>query len=162
LHFYPVKIVLLQVDKTHESYISEGISVYSSRLINYTRFEVITISVPKAVRQRPEGEQKASEWALISEKLSKDDQVVLLDENGTAFSSEEFAGFIRKKQNSGIKCLVFIIGGPYGFDQKAYDRAQAKVSLSRMTFSHQMVRLFFAEQLYRAFTILKGEKYHHK
>jgi 23S rRNA (pseudouridine1915-N3)-methyltransferase len=161
LHFYRVKVVLLQIDKTHESYISEGFTVYSSRLTNYTRFEVITINVPKAVRLRPVAEQKAAEGRLISEKLSKDDFVVVLDENGSEFTSPGFAGFLSKKQVAGVRTMVFIIGGPFGFDQSVYDRAQFRLSLSKMTFSHQMVRLFFAEQLYRAFTILKGEKYHH-
>lgn len=152
---------MLQVDKTQDSYLSEGIDIYAKRLKNYTAFEINTINVPKAVRQRSVGEQKTEEGRLILGQLSGEDQVILLDENGKTFSSQEFSGFIARKQNASVKRLVFIIGGPFGFDQQVYNRANGSVSLSRMTFSHQMVRLFFTEQLYRAFTILKGEKYHH-
>ncbi len=152
---------MLQVDKTQDSYLSEGIDIYAKRLKNYTAFEINTINVPKAVRQRTVGEQKTEEGRLILGQLSGEDQVILLDENGKTFSSQEFSGFIARKQNASVKRLVFIIGGPFGFDQQVYNRANGSVSLSRMTFSHQMVRLFFTEQLYRAFTILKGEKYHH-
>lgn len=156
-----MRILLLQVDKTQDSYLSEGIDIYAKRLKNYTAFEINTINVPKAVRQRSVGEQKTEEGRLILGQLSGEDQVILLDENGKTFSSQEFSGFIARKQNASVKRLVFIIGGPFGFDQQVYNRANGSVSLSRMTFSHQMVRLFFTEQLYRAFTILKGEKYHH-
>jgi 23S rRNA (pseudouridine1915-N3)-methyltransferase len=156
-----VKVLLLQVEKTHESYISEGVSIYSSRLSNYTRFDTVTIAVPKAVRQRAAADQKRAEAELLLAKIVKEDYVVLLDEAGTALTSVEFAGFLSKKMSAGLRSLVFVIGGPYGFDQQVYDRAQMKLSLSAMTFSHQMVRLFFVEQLYRAFTIIKGEKYHH-
>jgi 23S rRNA (pseudouridine1915-N3)-methyltransferase len=156
-----MRILLLQVDKTQDSYLSEGIDIYAKRLKNYTAFEINTINVPKAVRQRTVGEQKTEEGRLILGQLSGEDQVILLDENGKTFSSQEFSGFIARKQNASVKRLVFIIGGPFGFDQQVYNRANGSVSLSRMTFSHQMVRLFFTEQLYRAFTILKGEKYHH-
>jgi 23S rRNA (pseudouridine1915-N3)-methyltransferase len=156
-----MRILLLQVDKTQDSYLAEGIDIYAKRLKNYAAFEISTINVPKAVRQRSVGEQKAEEGKLILGQISGDDQVILLDENGKTFSSQEFSGFIAQKQNASVKRLVFIIGGPFGFDQQIYNRANASISLSRMTFSHQMVRLFFTEQLYRAFTILKGEKYHH-
>jgi 23S rRNA (pseudouridine1915-N3)-methyltransferase len=156
-----MRILLLQVDKTQDSYLAEGIDIYAKRLKNYTTFEINTINVPKAVRQRSVGEQKVEEGKLILGQILADDQVILLDEKGKTFSSQEFSGFIAQKQNASVKRLVFIIGGPFGFDQQIYDRANASISLSRMTFSHQMVRLFFTEQLYRAFTILKGEKYHH-
>ena len=156
-----MRILLLQIDKTQDSYLAEGIDVYVKRLRNYTTFEVNTINVPKAVRQRSIGEQKTEEARLISGQISPDDLVLLLDENGKEMSSVEFSGFIAQKQNASVKRLVFIIGGPFGFDEQIYKRANSKLSLSRMTFSHQMVRLFFTEQLYRAFTILKGEKYHH-
>lgn len=156
-----MKILLLQVDKTQDAYITEGTDIYMKRLRNYAQLEVVTINVPKNVRQRSVNEQKTEEAKLILDQLSSDDHLVLLDENGKEYSSVEFSEFIAKKQNASVKRLVFMIGGPFGFSNKIYERANAKVSLSKMTFSHQMVRLFFTEQLYRAFTILKGEKYHH-
>jgi 23S rRNA (pseudouridine1915-N3)-methyltransferase len=156
-----MKILLLQIDKTQDSYISEGVEVFVKRLKNYIAFETKTISVPKNVRQRSTGEQKSEEAKLITEFLQAEDLLVLLDENGKELTSKDFAAFIAQKQNSSVKRLIFLIGGPFGFDEKIYTRANAKISLSKMTFSHQMVRLFFVEQLYRAFTILKGEKYHH-
>jgi len=157
-----MKILLLQIDKTQEAWLSEGIEIYHKRVLNYTAFEIKTISMPKSVRQRSIPEQKAEEAKLILEAIAPEDQLVLLDERGKEFTSTEFATLIRQKQNASVKRLVFAIGGPFGFDQKVYDRANLKVSLSKMTFSHQMVRVFFMEQLYRAFTILKGEKYHHE
>ncbi|HQQ93727.1 MAG TPA: 23S rRNA (pseudouridine(1915)-N(3))-methyltransferase RlmH [Bacteroidia bacterium] len=156
-----MKILLIQIDKTQDAYLDEGIAVYSKRLKNYTAFETITLSIPKSIRQKTIPEQKKEESRLLMQNLNKDDEVVLLDERGQAFSSEEFAAFLGKRQNASVKRLVFIIGGPFGFDDLMYKQARWKISLSRMTFSHQMVRLFFCEQLYRGFTILKGEKYHH-
>lgn len=156
-----MRILLLQIDKTQDSYLAEGIDIYVKRLKNYAAFDINTINVPKAVRQRSVGEQKTEEARLISGQIGTDDQVILLDENGKEMGSVEFSGFIAQKQNASVKRLVFVIGGPFGFDEQIYKRANARLSLSRMTFSHQMVRLFFTEQLYRAFTILKGEKYHH-
>lgn len=156
-----MRIVLLQIDKTQDSYLAEGIDVYAKRLKNYASFEISTISVPKAVRQRSIGEQKSEEARLILGQIAAEDQLVLLDENGREMHSIDFSKFIAQKQNASVKRLIFLIGGPFGFDEQIYKRANFKLSLSQMTFSHQMVRLFFAEQLYRAFTILKGEKYHH-
>ena len=156
-----MRILLLQIDKTQESYLAEGISLYEKRLKNYTTLEINTINVPKAVRQRSFNEQKVEEAKLILKHLTKEDLLVLLDEQGKEMSSTEFANFMSQKQNSSVKRLVFLIGGPFGFDEQVYQRADFKLSFSRMTFSHQMIRLFFTEQLYRAFTILKGEKYHH-
>ncbi|MGZ3898806.1 MAG: 23S rRNA (pseudouridine(1915)-N(3))-methyltransferase RlmH [Bacteroidia bacterium] len=156
-----MKVVLLQVDKTQDSYLVEGIENYTKRLGNYADFKITTISVPKGVRQRSHNEQKLEEAKLILSEISTEDQLVLLDENGKEFNSVDFSKFIAQKQNSSIKRVVFLIGGPFGFDESVYKRANFKLALSQMTFSHQMVRLFFVEQLYRAFTILKGEKYHH-
>lgn len=156
-----MKILLLQVDKTQDSYLMEGIDVYTKRLKNYTQLEVLTINVPKNVRQRSISEQKAEEAKLIFEQIDTNDVLLLLDENGKEYTSVEFSEFIAKKQNASVKRLVFLIGGPFGFSEKIYGRANAKISFSKMTFSHQMIRLFFTEQLYRAYTILKGEKYHH-
>ena len=124
--------------------------------------DVITINVPKNVRLRSEKEQKTEEAKLILKELKPSDHLVLLDEKGKQFTSIEFSKFIQQKQNSGIKRLVFLIGGPFGFAEEVYERANFKLGLSTLTFSHQMVRLFFMEQLYRAYTILGGEKYHHE
>lgn len=156
-----MKIQLIQIDKTQESYLQSGIDLYLQRLKNYAVFECTTINVPKNVRQKSIAEQKTEEAKLILPLLAAADHVVVLDELGKEFSSVNFSKFIADKQNASVKRLVFIIGGPFGFDQTVYARANTKIALSQMTFSHQMVRLFFVEQLYRAFTILKGEKYHH-
>ena len=156
-----MKVTLLQIDKTTENYLNEGISIYAGRLKHYTAFETCTINVPKAVRMRPEAEQKSEEAKLILKNLNNSDYLVLLDEAGNLLNSVGFSGFLSKKALQNVKNLVFLIGGPYGFDPVIYKRANYKLSLSPMTFSHQMVRLFFMEQLYRAFTIAKGEKYHH-
>jgi 23S rRNA (pseudouridine1915-N3)-methyltransferase len=156
-----MKVSLLQIDKTTEAYLNEGISIYLKRLKNYSAFEINTITVPKAVRARPEKEQKSEEAKLFQKHIRDQDFVVLLDEAGKELGSVEFSKFLGQKMGQSIKSLVFVIGGPYGFDDWMYERANFKLSLSKMTFSHQMVRLFFMEQLYRAFTILKGEKYHH-
>jgi 23S rRNA (pseudouridine1915-N3)-methyltransferase len=156
-----MKVSLLQIDKTTESYLMEGISIYLKRLKNYTTFEINTITVPKPVRSRPEKEQKSEEFKLLRKHIKDQDFVVLLDENGKELSSVEFSRFMEQKMGQSIKHLVFVIGGPYGFDEAMYRRADFKLSLSKMTYSHQMFRLFFIEQLYRALTIIKGEKYHH-
>lgn len=156
-----MKVALLQVDKTQESYLMEGIDNYTKRLGNYTSFKIQTINVPKAIRQRSQQEQKLEEAKMILKEISQEDTLVLLDEKGKEFTSVEFSKFISQKQNASVKRLVFLIGGPFGFDESVYKRADFKLALSQMTFSHQMVRLFFVEQLYRAYTIIKGEKYHH-
>lgn len=156
-----MKTILIQIDKTQDAYLNEGIDIYAKRLKNYTSFDVVTINVPKNVRQRSINEQKAEESKLIFDQILLEDLLILLDENGKEYTSVEFSKFIAQKQNASVKRLVFCIGGPFGFDESIYKRANAKIALSQMTFSHQMVRLFFAEQLYRAYTILKGEKYHH-
>jgi 23S rRNA (pseudouridine1915-N3)-methyltransferase len=156
-----MKILVLQTDKTQDSYIAEGIEIYLKRLKNYTQLDIQTINVPKTLRQRGQSEQQAGEAPMILKQINTEDLLVLLDENGKEFTSEGFAEFIAKKQVASLKRMVFLIGGPYGFHASLYDRANFQLSLSRMTFSHQMVRLFFFEQLYRAYTIIKGEKYHH-
>ena len=157
-----MKITLLQIDKTHELYLSDGIEIYTKRLKNYTSFDMVTITIPKNIRLRTFNEQKLEEAKLILNHLNKDDFLILLDDKGKEYSSLEFSNFISHKQNASIKQLVFLIGGPYGFDDAIYKRANQKLSFSKLTFSHQMIRLFFVEQLYRGFTILKGEKYHHE
>lgn len=156
-----MKILLLQIDKTQDSYLSEGIDIFVKRLKNYVSFEIHTIQVSKQIRQRSVNEQKLEEAKLILQFLSTEDDLLVLDEKGKEVGSVEFSAFLSKKQHSSVKRLVFLIGGPFGFDQQIYQRANSLLSLSKMTFSHQMIRLFFVEQLYRAYTILKNEKYHH-
>lgn len=156
-----MKILLILIDKTQETYLETGCNIYIKRLANYVNLDVMTIAVNKATRQRSQEEQKVEEARLILRELKNEDEVLLLDEGGSSYNSRQFSAFLQQKQNASVKRLVFVVGGPFGFDQSLYQRANHKLSLSKMTFSHQMVRLFFLEQLYRAYTILKGEKYHH-
>lgn len=157
-----MKITFLVVGKTGDPYIIEGISKYLNRLKHYIKFELIEVPELKNTKSLREDQQKAKEAELIVKALSPSDHIILLDEKGAEFTSSQFAQFINKKMVGSIHNLVFIVGGPYGFDESIYKMANGKISLSKMTFSHQMVRLFFAEQVYRAFTILKGEPYHHE
>lgn len=158
-----MKITLIQVGKTVQSYLQEGITDYQNRLKHYCNFELITILPSKAVQAAGHIESiKKSDSNLILGKLNAGDFIVLLDENGKEFNSTGFAEFVNSHQIKSTKNLVFIIGGAYGFSDELYQRCNSKISLSRLTFSHQMVRLFFTEQLYRAFTIIKGESYHHQ
>jgi len=156
-----VKITLLLVGKTEDAYLREGISKYLNRLRHYVRFDYVEITELKNTKSLTQAQQKAKEAELILKRLLPSDQVILLDEKGVQLSSAQFAEFIDKKQLGSVSNLVFVVGGPYGFDESVYQRANDKLSLSKMTFSHQMVRLFFVEQLYRGFTIIKGEPYHH-
>lgn len=155
-------IKLLTVGKTDDSGLQSLIDTYVKRLGHYNRFELEIIPDLKKTKNLQTEQQKVMEGKLILDKVTTSDFLVLLDENGKQFSSEGFSEYIQKRLNSGMKQLIFVIGGPYGFSEEVYERANGKVSLSKMTFSHQMVRLFFTEQLYRAFTILKNEPYHHK
>ena len=157
-----MQIKLLAIGKTDDKRLAELINLYQSRLKHYIKFDLDIIPDIKNVKNLSEAQQKEKEGQLILKKLSPTDVLILLDENGKQFSSVAFSEFLQKKMNSGIKQLVFVIGGPYGFSQEVYKKAQGKVSLSAMTFSHQMIRLFMVEQLYRAFTILKNEPYHHR
>ena len=127
----------------------------------YVGFEIISISDLKSTRGLTEMQQKEKEGEMLLASLTPSDTVILLDEKGREYTSREFADFQASMMNRGVKRLVYVIGGPYGFSQKVYDRADGKISLSRMTFSHEMARLFFCEQLYRPMTILRGEPYHH-
>lgn len=156
-----MKITFLVIGKTDEAYLREGIEKYLKRLKHYIAFQYFEIPDLKNVKHLSEEEQKSKEAELIFKQLKPNDHLILLDENGEEFSSEAFAQFLNKKMLASVQNLVFVVGGPYGFHTTVYQKAQAKISLSRMTFSHQMVRLFFTEQVYRAFTILKGEPYHH-
>ncbi|MCO4292094.1 23S rRNA (pseudouridine(1915)-N(3))-methyltransferase RlmH [Solitalea sp. MAHUQ-68] len=157
-----MKITLIQLGKTEDNYIIDGVEKYEKRLKHYVNFSTITIPALKNTKNLTAEEQKKKEADLIFKQLTNTDFVILLDEKGKEFSSVQFADHINKQMNRAVQNLVFIIGGPYGFDTKVYERANEKISLSKMTFSHQMVRLFFVEQIYRAFTILKGEPYHHE
>ncbi|MGN6638840.1 MAG: 23S rRNA (pseudouridine(1915)-N(3))-methyltransferase RlmH [Mucilaginibacter sp.] len=157
-----MKITLLIIGKTEDAYLREGIDKYFKRLKHYTKIEIAEIPELKNTKALTPEQQKAREAELILKKLTVTDHVILLDEKGAEFTSPQFATWIDKKALGSVSNLVFIVGGPYGFDQSVYQRANDKISLSRMTFSHQMVRLFFVEQLYRAFTIIKGEPYHHQ
>lgn len=155
-----MKIKLIAIGKTDEAYLIKGIENYLSRLKHYIAFELIIINDVKTGKNSNVQLQKEQEGVQILSKIKPSDVLVLLDENGVEYDSVQFAIFLQKKMNAGTD-LVFVIGGPFGFSEQIYQRAAAKVALSKLTFSHQMVRLFFVEQLYRAFTILKGEKYHH-
>ena len=150
------------VGKTVDKSLIQMIEDYVKRLKFYTDFEMVVIPDLKNNKNMPFAVQKEKEGEMLLRSLNDSDDVILMDEHGKEFSSVEFASYIQKKMTSGLKRLVFIIGGPYGFSPAVYARAGGKISLSRMTFSHQMVRLIFTEQLYRAFTILKGEPYHHE
>ncbi len=155
-------IKLVGIGKTDDPEIQKLTDVYIKRLQFYNKFEYDFIPDIKNSKNLDENQQKMKEGELILNKVSPSDFVVLLDENGKQFSSEGFSEYIQKRLNSGLKQLIFVIGGPYGFSEAVYARADSKISLSKMTFSHQMVRLFFTEQLYRAFTILRNEPYHHR
>ena len=157
-----MKITFITVGKTEEAYLKDGIEKYVKRLKHYTKLTIIEIEELKNTKALTPDQQKTKEAEMILKKITPLDHVVLLDENGTEFTSQQFAAYLNKKAISSTANLVFIVGGPYGFDQAIYERANDKLSFSRMTFSHQMIRLFFAEQLYRAFTIIKGEPYHHQ
>ena len=154
-----MKWVLLQVGKTDAGWLREGVQQYEKRLPHYLPFEVITI--PDVKRVRDEKNQKEQEGRAILDKLEPADFMVLLDERGKSWTSRQLAEFVQRKMNESTKRLVFVIGGPYGFSPDVYQRANMKLSLSAMTFSHQMVRLFAVEQMYRAMTILRNESYHH-
>lgn len=157
-----MKIKLLAIGKTDDKNLSALIQTYQNRLQHYIKFEFEIISDLKNAKNLSEAQQKEKEGELLLNKLQPTDQVLLLDDKGKDFTSMEFSKFLQKKMNSGIKTLVLIIGGPYGFSEAVYKKAQGKVSFSKMTFSHQMIRVFVVEQIYRAFTILKNEPYHHE
>lgn len=157
-----MKITLLQIDKTDQPWVNEGFELYEKRLKHYIGFQTQTIVYPKANRNKSFDQQKKEEAALLLKEFPKFDYIILMDEKGKSYSSMKFSEQLNKLSISGKKHIAFVIGGPYGFDESVYAKANDKISLSEMTFSHQMVRVFFVEQLYRAFSILKGEKYHHE
>lgn len=155
-------IKLLAIGKTDSSQLQELLSIYQKRLKHYINFEIELIPDLKKTKNLSEEQQKEKEGELIFKRLAPTDVLILFDEKGKQYTSVEFSTFLQKKMNAGIKQLVFLIGGPYGFSNEVYSKASGKISLSKMTFSHQMVRLFITEQVYRAFTILKNEPYHHQ
>ena len=157
-----MKITLYIIGKTDSAHVEALSQLYTQRLKHYINFTLEVIPDIKNVKNFSESQQKTTEAEALLKKIHTSDFVCILDEKGKTFTSEGFAAFLQKKMNSGLKNLVFVIGGPYGFSDAIYQRANSKISLSSMTFSHQMVRPFFMEQLYRGYTILKNEPYHHK
>lgn len=157
-----MRIELIAIGKTSQPYLIEGISEYVTRIKHYLPFDVTIIPDIKNTRNLTTEQQKDREGEAILKALQPGDYVVLLDEHGKEYTSLSFASFIEQKKQTVARRLVFVIGGPYGFSKAVYDYCREKISLSKMTFSHQMVRLFFVEQLYRAMTILNNEPYHHE
>ena len=157
-----MKISLIVIGKTDASYFVDAINEYKNRLVHYIPFEMEIISDIKNVKNLREEQQKEKEGELILKMLQPGDYLVLLDEHGKSFTSIEFATYLERKMHVVSKRLVFVIGGPYGFSEAVYKAASEKISLSKMTFSHQMIRLIFVEQIYRAMTILNNEPYHHE
>jgi 23S rRNA (pseudouridine1915-N3)-methyltransferase len=157
-----VKVKLIVIGKTKSKFLIEGENEYQKRLKRYCKFSQLIISDVKKVGKLSKKELKAKEGNLILESIKNSDYVILLDDKGLTLSSTGFAELLNKKMVSSSHELIFVVGGAFGFSESVYKRANTKLSLSKMTFSHQMVRLIFKEQLYRAFTILKGEKYHHE
>lgn len=156
-----MKLTLITVGKTDVPWVREGLQLYASRLQHYVRFEIREIPELKNVAALSEEQIKEKEGALVL-KEAKDSEVILLDERGREFRSVEFARELQSRLNRGGRDICFVVGGAYGFSLEVYAKASSMISLSKMTFSHQMVRTVFAEQLYRAFTIIKGEPYHHE
>ena len=157
-----MKISLITVGKTDVKWVREGLDLYVSRLSHYVPFTLDEIPELKNAASLSRSQVKEKEGELVLRRIKDADEVILLDERGREMRSVELAAFLEEKISRGGRDLVFVIGGAYGFSDRVYSRADAKLSLSRMTFSHQMVRTIFAEQLYRAFTIIKGEPYHHE
>lgn len=157
-----MNIKLIAIGKTDNKNLQSLLDDYQKRLSFYIKFDLEIIPDIKNAKNLSESLQKEKEGELILSKITTTDQLILLDENGKNYSSLHFSDELQKKMNSGVKTLVFVIGGPYGFSESVYAKAKGKIALSLMTFSHQMIRLFFIEQLYRGFTILKNEPYHHQ
>lgn len=156
-----MRIHVMFIGKTMGKLFQEAISDYQQRLTHYVPFAIEEVPDLKNTKSLTEEQQKEKEADMVFDRLQSGDVLVLLDEKGKEFTSREFSTFLENKMHTVNKRLVLLIGGPYGFSQRIYDAAQGKISLSKMTFSHQMVRLFFVEQIYRAFTIMRGEPYHH-
>lgn len=157
-----MKIELAVIGKTSIGYLKQGIDEYIKRLKHYVPFEIKYIDDIKNTKNISEDQQKRTEGAKILSLLDKSDFVVILDEHGKEYTSVQYSSYIQKRMLSGAKKVVFVIGGAYGFSQEVYDRANDKISFSKMTFNHEMIRLIFTEQLYRAYTIINHEPYHHE
>ena len=157
-----MNVELIVVGKTDMKEVEALVTMYTKRINHYVRFAVTTIADVRNTRKLSEAEQKRLEGEAILRLINESDHVALLDEHGAELRSIEFAELMQRRMSSGVKRLVYIIGGPYGFSDAVYQRANSKLSLSKMTYSHQLVRAIFTEQLYRAFTILKNEPYHHE
>jgi 23S rRNA (pseudouridine1915-N3)-methyltransferase len=157
-----MKITLAVIGKTEAGFVRQGIEEYAKRLQHYVQFNIQYISDVKGTRNMSEAQQKIAEGRALLATLESSDHVTLLDEHGTERTSVDFAQWLQRRMASGSKRLVLVVGGPYGFSQEVYERANEKVALSKMTFPHDLVRLIFVEQLYRAFTILRHEPYHHE
>ncbi|MBI2269199.1 MAG: 23S rRNA (pseudouridine(1915)-N(3))-methyltransferase RlmH [Bacteroidetes bacterium] len=157
-----MKIRLIVISPTDSAYLKEGISGYISRLKHYVTFEYVELPAVKRSGNFTSAEVKKKEGEELLKHVDPSSILILLDEKGKEYTSTDFSKFIQKQMNSGVKTIVFFVGGPFGFPEEVYKKANYKLALSQMTFSHQMVRLFFVEQLYRAFTIIKGESYHHE
>lgn len=157
-----MNIKLLAIGKTDNKELQTLMNDYMKRLSFYVKFDMEIIADIKNAKNLSEAQQKQKEGELILSKINSTDFLILLDEKGKEFTSVGFADELQKRMNAGIKTLVFVIGGPYGFSEEVYQNAKGKISLSKMTFSHQMIRLFIIEQLYRGFTILRNEPYHHQ
>lgn len=157
-----MEISLIVIGKTNARYLQEGIDEYIKRLKHYIPYSITVLPDIKNTKKLTEEQQKEAEGKMMLDTLKPGDCLVLLDERGKEFTSVAFADYLQRKMNAGLRRLVFVIGGPYGFSQSVYDRADEKISLSKMTFSHEMIRLFFTEQIYRAMTIQRGEPYHHQ
>lgn len=157
-----MNIKLIVIGKSEEKYLREAVEIYLKRLTHYINFEIVVLPDVKNAKNMSVAELKDKEAELILKHSAKADKVVLLDEKGKEYSSVEFSKYLTKQMNASVKTLVFVVGGAFGFSEKVYSQANEKLSISKMTFSHQMIRLLFVEQLYRAFTIIKGEPYHNE
>ncbi|MFN8210148.1 MAG: 23S rRNA (pseudouridine(1915)-N(3))-methyltransferase RlmH [Bacteroidales bacterium] len=157
-----MKVSLIQTGKTGEKYLSDGVAEYTARIKKYIAFDIITIPDLRNTKSMPVEEQKLREGRQVIQSLSADDLVILLDDKGKEYTTMGFATQLEKTFHMSKKRVVFVIGGPWGFSQELYSRADMKISLSKLTFSHQLVRLLFVEQLYRALTVIKGDPYHHE
>jgi 23S rRNA (pseudouridine1915-N3)-methyltransferase len=157
-----MKITLILNGRTDEKFLMDALEHYKKKICHYIGLNIIEIASPKNTKSLSEAQIRDKEFELIEKQILPGDYIILLDEKGKELRSVEFAKFLQSKMNSSIRNLVFITGGPYGFSEKMYQLGADKLSLSQMTFSHQMVRIFFMEQLYRAFTILHKEPYHHE
>jgi 23S rRNA (pseudouridine1915-N3)-methyltransferase len=156
-----MKISLINISANQELYLKEGVAMFEKRIKHYVSFEMVYLNEPRKMKNQSGNLQKENEGKLLLSALGKIDQPVLLDVAGKQLNSESFAKYLQQIMNKGIRDLGFVIGGPYGFSDEVYGAVSESISLSQMTFSHQIIRLVFLEQLYRAFTILRGEPYHH-